>query len=487
LAKRSPHRLLGGRCLLAVSVVLLLAPRPLSAGPPEGHAAGRTPIRADAPLTPDIERALAERFAPTLVYHGAEKYFPTSPLFSLETQVTIDPAAADATSLAARLGTAGQRREYYESLSSREKASLARVFYRVYDSRLGREPVVVIEYWLYYVQNTYRVRGNLFPVWVDGNHPNDLEHVHVVVHRDSEGNYALYEVDGSAHTGTMPANRHRFGPEESPTGTRFIIELGSHANAPDIDADGIFTAGIDGESGYKVLWGIRDRGITWARSRPKYMDARTGANAVTFEAATADGDAADRLTYRLVPVGDLTDAFSALDLSVDERNALFETQRNWFRRMFGGDNGSPDKLLVPPPRRPGEGGIGIEPLEKTQRGILVGTQLNLEQQGGLVGARYAYLFGRAYIPDVVFEADGILTRYQRHVETRAMVSYPLDGSTTLMFGKAVVVDALHPDRRQWDWVASVEFPVGHMRVSFASRSWGPLTKYSKEVRLSYFF
>jgi hypothetical protein len=479
--------LLGGRCLLAVSVVLLLAPRPLFAGPPEGNATGRTPIRADAPLTPDIERALAERFAPALVYHGAEKYFPTSPLFSLETKVTINPAAADATSLAARLGTADQRREYYESLSPREKSAISQVFYRVYDSKLGREPVVVIEYWLYYVQNTYRVRGNLFPVWVDGNHPNDLEHVHVVVHRDADGNYALYEVDGSAHTGTMPANRHRFGPEEHPTDTRFIVELGSHANAPDVDGDGVFTPGPDGESGYKLLWGIRDHGITWARYRPGYMDARTGANAVTFELADAAGDAADRLTYRLVPVRDLEDAFSALNLTVDERDALFETHRNWFRRAFGGDNGSPDKLLVPPPLRTDKEAIGIEKLEDTQRGFLLGTQLNLEQQGGFFGARYGYLFGSTYVPDVVFEADGILTRHHRHLETRAMVSYPLDGSTTLMFGRALVVDVLHPDRRQWDWVAAVEFPVGHMRVFFASRSWGPLTKYSKEVRLSYFF
>ena len=486
MVKRSIHCLLGGRWWLAVFAVLLLSPRPLVANPPGGDQASDAPIRFDGPLTEDVQRALAERFAPTLVYHRFEKYFPTSPLFSLEHEIRFDGGGDDAAPLA-RLGTVEQRRMYYESLTPKEKAAMARVFYRVYSSRLGKEPVVVLEYWLYYVQNEYRVRGNLFPVWLDGNHPNDLEHVHVVLHRDADGHYALFEVDGSAHTGTMPANRHQFDSDEQPPPhTRVIVELGSHANAPDANGDGMFTPGPDGSSGYKLLWGIRDRGITWARYHPAYMDARVGANAVVFDVA-GDDDERDHLNYQLVPVSDLESAFSRLAFTPDERREAFEMHRSWFRRAFGGDNGSSSKLLVPPPRDPGEDGIGIERFASTERGFLVGTQLNMEQQGGLVGARYAFLLGGTYVPDVMLQADAIVSRHHRFVTGQAFVTYPLDGSTTLMFGRAVVFEAVEPDRRQWDWVAAIEFPLGHMRVYFASRSWGPLTKYSKEVRLSYFF
>jgi hypothetical protein len=111
----------------------------------------------------------------------------------------------------------------------------------------------------------------------------------------------------------------------------------------------------------------------------------------------------------------------------------------------------------------------------------------MEQQAGYAGARYGFSLPGKYVPDLVFEADGMVSRYLRHVAGQAMVSYPIDASTRLMFGKVLVIDARSPDRHQWDWSAAVEFPVGGMRVYFASRSWGPLTKYSKEVRLAYFF
>ena len=80
-----------------------------------------------------------------------------------------------------------------------------------------------------------------------------------------------------------------------------------------------------------------------------------------------------------------------------------------------------------------------------------------------------------------------MTRHQQYVSLQMLATYPIDGSTKVMAGKAFVSDVRHPTRTQWDWVAAVEFPVGHMRMYVASRSWGPITQFSKEVRLSYFF
>ena len=390
--------------------------------------------------------------------------------------------------MAARLGDSDDRRLYYESLTIADKARLAKVFYRAYPARVDDEPVIVIEYWLYYVQNEYRIRGNVFPLWVDGSHPNDLEHIHVIVQRADEDTLKLREVYSSAHLGTMPANRHRYRDGEAEDDhVRFLVELGSHASAPDVDGDGIFTPGADGFSGYKMLWGIRDRGITWTRYNSAYMDARDGKNNVVFEYAGAAVGTDDRHTYRLVPVDDLSAAFGELSLSKQERQALFETDRHWFRRMFGGDNGSSEKLLVPPPRAEQSRSIGIDRFASTERGFLVGTHFNLNQQGVFVGARYGYLLPGAYIPDIMFEADAVATRKAQYVTTQMLVTYPIDGTTTIMAGGSFVTDSWRLERHTLDWIVAVEFPIGHMRLYVAKRSKGPITVFSKEVRLSYFF
>ena len=488
MPQSSLFRVLGRRSPLVwfVPALLLLTSRPSFAGPPDPGAA-TVEFRPDGELTDAAQRTLAGRFAPTLIYHRDEKFFPTSPLFPIEDDVRIGQAPVGSTSIEARLGNVDQRREFYEKLSPQGKEALARVYYRAYPSRLDEQPVIVIEYWLYYVQNDYRVRFNLPPFWVESNHPNDLEHIHVVVRRDDTGAYVVHEVLTSAHSGTMPVNRRRFADGEGVDRTRVIVELGSHASAPDVDGDGLFTKGTDAVSGYKMLWGIRDRGIIWPRYNSTYMDARTTANSVVFEYEGGASRSPERLQYRLVPVTDLESAFSDLDLSTEERRALFENHRNWFRRMFGGNNGRSSELLVPPTRQTNTHGVGFERFAATERGFLVGTQLNMEQQGVYAGARYSFLLGGTYVPDVMFEADAIVSKRTRYLTGHFLVTYPLDGSATLMFGKAVVYDATDFDRRQWDWLGGVEFPVGHMRVFFATRSYGPVTRYSQEVRLSYFF
>jgi hypothetical protein len=50
-----------------------------------------------------------------------------------------------------------------------------------------------------------------------------------------------------------------------------------------------------------------------------------------------------------------------------------------------------------------------------------------------------------------------------------------------------VTDSWHSDNRQTHWYAGVEIRLGSMRISAASRTWGPITNLSKEFRLAYFF
>ena len=459
----------------------------LVAAVPAAHASDETTrpasdtIRLNSELPAEVQRELAERFSPVLVFHPSEQYFPTNPLFPLE-----GPSALSTSEpIATRLGTVAERRAYYEGLTLPQKAGLSTVYYRAYHARKDGEPVVVVEYWFYYIFNAYKVRGNVLPFWIGGNHPNDLEHIHVVLHRSGDDEYALHEVYTSAHEGTMPANRHVYDEAHASDRTRFLIERGSHAIAPDVDGDGMFTPGVDGSSGYKVLWGIRDRGITWARYQPAYMDARTVGNSIVFSYAGAPAEQ-EGYAYRLVPVERLQTSFDELRLSRNDRQAIFENSRHLLSRLFGSNNGSSGKLLVPPPRSEDRNSIGIEKFASTERGFMAGVQLNAEQQGAFVGARYAFLLGGTYVPDVMFQADALFVG-TTYLSSQIMIAYPIDGSTTVMVGRGLVTDSLRFENRQWDWVGAVEFPLGRMRLYVSCRSWGPLTKYTQEVRLAYFF
>jgi hypothetical protein len=189
-----------------------------------------------------------------------------------------------------------------------------------------------------------------------------------------------------------------------------------------------------------------------------------------------------------VPVEELTRAFDKLDLSSKQRKTLFEVDKFWFRRVFGGDNGSSAKLLVPPARPVSSPSIGIGQFASTERGLLLGATFKMSGPGMLFGARYAYLHGIKYLPDVVLEADGhVTTRDQAYFSGEVLLSYPIDGSMKLLFGRAFVADVKQFDRQQWDWIAGVEFRMGRMRFNGAARSWGPVTQSSKEFSLSYFF
>jgi len=448
-------------------------------------------------LTSAEQARLAHQFAPVLVFHSEEQYFPTSPLFPLNTESAATPLSS--------LGTTQSRIQAYKNLPLAEKGKLATVFYRAYPAWVSHEAVVVLEYWFYYVQNDYRVRGNILPFWMDGNHPNDLEHVHLVLRAKSSPGlkfslgpapgdlqYSVKEVYASSHEGKIPSNWYDYGdtPRDGPT--HFLVELGSHALAPDINEDGLFTPGEDGDSGYKIQWGIRDVGYTWPRYRTSYMDPRSNGNAVVFSSqdATTGGAAPEdqqHLTYELVSVDSLSGRFAQLELTEKQRKHTFENQVFWFPRMFGKDNGRSDKLLMPPPAKVGGDSIGVRGVSSSERHFLAGTVLNVGEPGFFAGGRYSFLTRSRYLPDLIMQVDGVVTRESKYLSPQVLLSYPIDGITKVMAGQSFVTDSLRFDQVQRDWVCAIEVRLGDMRISAATRSTGPLRTSAKEFRLFYAF
>ena len=465
---------------------LIVACMPFSAAAADADDAAISIPRVESSLSPEVQRRVAERFSPILEFHPLEEYFPTSPLFTLPAG---DTRSADDPATIALLGTADSRRERYEALALTEKAALATVYYRAYPVRRDSRDLIVVEYWFYYVQNAYRIRGNVLPFWVNGNHPNDLEHVHVVLRPSGDSEeFVLDGVYASAHEGTMPANRYHYANGDPQKRARYLVERGSHALAPDIDEDGVFTPGVDGDSGQKFLWGIRDRGVIWPRYNPEYMDDRRKDSPIVFEHAGAPTAGMGWLPYRLVPVEELTQAFAQLDLSSKQRQAVFEIDKNWFRRAFGGDNGSSEKLLVPPTRAASSGSVGIRQFSSTERGLLLGYTFKNDRQGMMIGGRYSYLHGIRHLPDLIFESTAHVTTYgTAYVSNEVLLSYPIDGTVRARFGGALVVDSLTFESPQLDFVLGAEVKLGRMRVNAATRSFGRITRSSKEFSLSYFF
>ena len=435
-------------------------------------------------LTPEQQVRLAEQFAPVLVFHPEERYFPTSPLFPIESELKGIDAALPQT----QLGTPETRTAFYETLPLEEKAKIATVYYRAYPAHNSGGDLIVLEYWFYYVRNDYRVRSNVLPVWMSGNHPNDLEHIHLVVRGDA-GRYVVDEIYASSHEGKIPANRYRYRNAHAGP-THFLVEQGSHALAPDIDEDGEFTIGTDGNSGAKIVWGIRDRGYTWPKYRKSYMDARTYGKSITFAYGFQGGAGSAQessLPYRLVPVDAIVEDFSRLDLTESQRKSAFEDQAFWFTRVFGRDNGRSNALIMPPPAKSGGKSVGVKEVSSSERRLLVGTVLNVESQGLFVGGRYSYLTPSMYLPDLMFQIDGIVTRDGKYLSPQFLISYPLDGFTRIMGGRALVTDSLSFSRRQWDTFGTIEVRLGDMRISATTRSTGPIRGGAKEFRLFYAF
>jgi len=181
------------------------------------------------------------------------------------------------------------------------------------------------------------------------------------------------------------------------------------------------------------------------------------------------------------------DRFAQLELTDKQRKHAFETEVFWFNRVFGKDNGRSDKLLMPPPAEIGTESIGIRGVSSHERHFLAGTVLNVNDPGLFAGGRYSFLTRSRFLPDLMLQVDGIVTRKDKYLSPQVMLSYPIDGFTKIMAGQSMVTDSLTFDRVQWDWVGAIEVRLGDMRISAATRSVGPLRNSAKEFRLFYAF
>jgi hypothetical protein len=225
------------------------------------------------------------------------------------------------------------------------------------------------------------------------------------------------------------------------------------------------------------------------------MTPRTNESTVVFEEESAANSQAgngvaghaSRLSYRLASVDSLEESFARLDLTGKQRKATFETPTFWFPRVFGRDNGRSKALLMPAPPMSGGKSVGILGVSSSERFLLLGTALNVDEPGLLVGGRYSFLTHPLLVPDFVLETDGIVTRHKNYLSPQFLLSYPFDGFTRIMFGKSLVTDSLNFSSRQWDTVGTIEVRLGDMRISATARSIGPVRAVAKEFRLYYAF
>ncbi len=393
-------------------------------------------------------------------------------------------------------------------MSQAEKEKIAKLHYRAFSLRQAGSELIVLEYWMYYVQNDYRVRGGLFPFWVDASHPNDLEYIRLLLQSSSEGRHAdgcarvqrrdrIAAVISSAHGVHIPDHSYRVSAgEELSSSLRFLVELGAHASSLDVNQDGVFTPGVDAESRYKLIWGIRDRGLTWAGYDPSYMDPREAQASIVFrpisqnDGGAHNGSSADSnsLTYRLVTVGRLESELGHLGSDGEALREVFQEPIGWPRRLFGRSNGSADQLLLPPPQSSLVGSAEGERFGSTERGVSAGVTTLISDPGGFVGGRYAFFNPSKFFPDLFLSAEVIHNiELETYVSSSILGSYPIDAATKLLFGRGLVVDIVKRHRRQWDWIAGLEIRLGAVRIHGAYRTLGPVTHSAFDLRLFYLF
>jgi hypothetical protein len=444
---------------LALSLLIAAAPGPL---PP-----------SELPVAQ--QERLARHFAPTLVYHPDERFFPVSPVTPAATPGAPASGASDVEPVDVRTAR-------YLGLERTVKLALGAVFYRVtIRSEEGRRQIA-LEYFFYYLGNPYRSRAGILPIPINLWHPHDLEHVLFVVDfpPDTDLMTARPELGHivaaypSAHGDVMPDNiRHATSTLGLTVPVRLLVELGSHAMAVDANGDGIFTPRLDADGPRKFTWGIRDHGAPWSWYRTSDMDAR-GRDAVVL-----DGSA-----YRLAPVAEMVAAFEEVT-----RSASFvkESGRSGWATRWGGE-AAPDALLaVPPPARDPDAAYGARAAAHQERGFTVGASIGLSQIGICAGGRWLFATP-SLLPDVMVDAEGVLTHDGRvYSVVDLLATYRLDFVTRLFVGGGPMVRwwSLTRQEVEWDWVAGVEFHLGRLRVRAAWRRIGALAGTGHEARVSY--
>jgi hypothetical protein len=342
-----------------------------------------------------------------------------------------------------------QRVAEYRALSLAGKLQRAALGYRVF-SRVERgQTEIVVEYWCYYVYNEFTVRGTWLPYRVRDNHPHDLERLYLVlaptgaaisVDGVSDETWAreafrIRSVVANAHDGSIPPNQY-----DVPAGDvlvpplTMLVELGSHAMAPDINRDGRFTPGIDSTATRKLQWGIRDTGATGSRYHASFMDDRDALALRLCGPAAGGGVEADACSrYALYPADDLQSWFQAFALTGRDRNDVLG-RSSWLVRTFG--DVRLETLMVP--TDPPDGSVLDRMVRRKirgQAGFVMGFTAIDHGPALLVGQRYFWNVGPRRVPDVAAEAIAVFPVDRRPlVEGTIWGSYTVDAITNLIVG-----------------------------------------------------
>jgi hypothetical protein len=412
---------------------------------------------ADSParpgLTADQEAAIARAFAPILVFHPLEHYFPISSMLRLgadNAQSLAEPVNGDdQAALRAGPETWPSRVAGYRNLSLEEKLQRAALGYRVF-SRVDRGQIeTVVEYWCYYVYNEFTVRGTWLPYRVRDNHPHDLERLYLVLTPNqtassvdavadeawARGAFRIRSVVANAHDGSIPPNEYDVADDDVLAAPlTVLIERGSHAMALDVNQDGRFTPGIDSTDAPKLQWGIRDTGATGSRYRASFMDNRD-ASAPRLCGPPEEGrvelDACPR--YTLYPADDLQTWFLGFELSPRERQDVLG-QSPWWVRTFG--DVRLETLMVP--SDPPDGSVldaMVRRRIRGQTGLVAGITAAANSPAVIVGQRYFWNVGPRRAPDVAAEAVALFSVGRRPLmEATLWGSYTIDAITNVVIG-----------------------------------------------------
>ena len=399
------------------------------------------PVRAaDTALPPLLSAAqqlsVARAFAPTLVFHSREEYFPTDSRGVSDGETPVEAWSS--------------RNDQYRALTVPEKLERAALAYRVFSRVQDRRVEVIVEYWCYYTYNEFTVRGGWLPFRMPDNHPNDLERLYLVL-EPAEGTWQTEGMDdeqwardsfkirrivANAHDGSIPPNQYRVRDGESiDRPVTVIVERGSHAMAPDINHDGRFTPGVDSTEVFKMQWGIRDSGSTWRWYRESFMDGRDASSVRLCGPApdpVPDNDECPR--YSLYPVDGLQRWFQDLQLSEGDRH-LVVGKTPWLVRAFG-DVKAADKLMVP--ADPANGRMLDRMLHRrsdSERGFVAGFTTVDYAPALVVGRRAFWEIPSHRAPDLLAETVLLFPSGRKTlVEATVWGSYRLDAITNFLIG-----------------------------------------------------
>ena len=429
-------------------------------------AGGLTPHRlhAAASVSPLVlsgaqRAAIARAFAPTLVLHPLEEYFPISSMF---------PHGADTAPEAWPT-----RVSHYRALSLAEKLERSALGYRVFSRVQHGRTEVVVEYWCYYIYNSFTVRGAWLPYRVQDNHPHDLERLYLVltptrpVSPDDEVSDELWaraafrirSVIANAHDGSIPPNEYNAGDDESlvPPLT-ILVERGSHAMAPDLNRDGRFTPGVDSTAILKLQWGIRDRGATWGPYRASFMDGRdSSARRLCGPETQPETNAEPCSRYVLYPADDLQRWFRALGLTGRDRQDVVG-RTSWLIRTFG--DVRIEKLMVPTDPPDGRVLDAMMGRRSADAGFIVGFTSAARAPALIVGRRYFWAVPSRHAPDVAAEAVAVFPSGRRRMaEATVWGSYSVDAITNMVVGAGWFSEG-----HTVDVLAGVDLRIGRFRV-----------------------